>query len=628
MNNFFTIALLFTFYSLIAQDKSPKQIIQFGDTLSVNKRSDIKTINFKKYTSEFTEISTLINGINLGSAQWVDYDSDGLLDIFINGFKIGNDDISNATIFHNKGNNSFSKADVTSFTRTIYGDQDWGDYNNDGHIDLIITGTTSGFNSENITEIHKNLGNNNFSEVSHNIPELSRSDVHWEDLDNDGDLDIFIMGLDRESNFLARIYINEGNDNFEQGPDILTGGNGRINFNVNASVWADLDNDGDIDGVLGFSSKTGGYGVKIFENNGQMSFTEKETSIPQLNYATLDLFDFNNDNLIDIVISGNKVASVSSNAEAAYLVIMKNNGILNFEEYYNKTTGTYWGSIDCGDYNNDGFSDVLINGNGNRTQGSFILENSKDHDFKIKDLNLTSTHSGGAHWGRLSSNNNLDIYIHGSTSGSSSDATSNVFLNNTDVSNMPPTIPTNLYYEINENSFNVSWPASVDDKTGTNGIYYNIELGTSSSTFDIVNGQSTDSGIIKLMKIGNNGSSTSFTFPIEPNKTLYFRVQAIDNSFKSSPFSEVLEIYNPGEENLSVNTVEDTLNLSYSDNHISMKNICNETVEWHIISIDGRIIDRGKIINKHEELISLESGIYILIVSSNKTIKTKKILIK
>ena len=74
----------------------------------------------------FTELPTNVNGINLGSAEWVDYDGDGLLDIFITGFKIGDDDIDNGTIFRNLGDGTFEVVNITNITRIIYGDQDWG----------------------------------------------------------------------------------------------------------------------------------------------------------------------------------------------------------------------------------------------------------------------------------------------------------------------------------------------------------------------------------------------------------------------------------------------------------------------------------------------------------------------
>ena len=535
------------------------RITQFGDTLIHNNFPQKSSFRTLTSIAEFTEISTPINGINLGSAEWIDYDSDGLIDIFINGFKIGDGDITHATIFRNQGNNSFSEVDITSFTRTIYGDQDWGDYNNDGHMDLILTGTSSGFNSENITEIHKNLGNDTFVEVSHNLPRISRSDVHWEDLDSDGDLDIFLMGLDQNLDFIARVYINVGDDVFEEGPNIFSGGSGRINFNNNASIWADFDNDGDIDGVLGYSTQTGGYGVKLFENKGSLNFTEKNTQLPQLNYVELNVFDFNNDDLIDIAISGNKVASTGSNSEIAYMIVLQNMGELQFEEHYNEATGAYWGSIECADYNNDGFSDVLINGNGNNKQGTYILENNQGNDFTYKDFDLTSTHFGGAHWGKLNNDNKLDIYIHGTTSGSSSDATSKIFKNNTTESNTPPSSPNNLEYEIRQDTLYVFWDKSLDDKTGLSGIFYNVELGSNPTTFNIISGQSTEIGIRARIKIGNNGMKSFFKFPNLDNGTHYFRVQAIDNSFSSSTYSEVLEICNPRA------TLQDSLSICQSD---------------------------------------------------------------
>ena len=534
---------------IYSQRPDTKALIQFGDTIHLNNEVSLSSIQpLSSNTNSFTETSAYVTGINLGSAEWVDYDSDGDLDIFINGYNLGGDYISHAMIYRNEGSNTFVKANITIFSQALYGDQDWGDYNNDGNIDLILTGTTSGFNAENVTEIHKNLGNGKFAKISHPLPRMSRSDVHWEDLDGDGDLDIFLMGLNSGSAFIAKIYVNKGDDTFEEGTDILTGGSGRINFNENASIWADLDNDGDIDGVLGYCSQSGGYGVKLYENLGNLNFEEKSTSLPQLNYASLDVFDFNNDNLIDIVISGTNSSVTYSGSEPAILAIMENTGNLIFEEFYNQLIGAYWGSIDCGDYNNDGFSDVLINGFGNNTQGTFILENSPSLNFQLKGYDLTSTHSGGALWGKLNPTSNLDIFIHGTTTNSSVDATSKLFQNENSISNTAPSIPTNINYHISKDTLKVSWTRSEDDNSGNNGIFYNVELGTSPNSFEKINGNSNESGHRKIVEIGNSGTNNSFTLLKFATGTYYFRVQAIDNGFNASEFSEIIEIINPGAE--------------------------------------------------------------------------------
>lgn len=542
--------LIFLFHYSLAFSQSeipPDTVFYFSDTLLIEKYIDERVVSYSDTrinSAGFVGHPSSINGINLGSAEWVDYNSDGLLDIFINGFKIGDGEINHGTIFQNHGQGVFKKADITVFTRTIYGDQDWGDYNNDGNIDLIITGTTSGHNSESITEIYKNMGNNSFIPISHDLPRICRSDIHWEDMDGDGDLDIFLMGLDQNEDFIARIYVNSGNDSFSQGPDILTGGSGRINFTSNTSIWADLDNDGDIDGVLGYSSKTGGYGIKLCENLGSLKFSVKNANLPQLNYSAIDVFDFNNDNLMDLVLSGNKEQAVSSYTSPAYLVIMENTGDLKFSEKYSQTTGAYWGSIDCGDFNNDGYSDILINGIGNNTRSTHILVNSPELVFTKQEFGLSHSTHGDALWGRIIPETSIDIFIHGTTTFSSGDATSKLFLNESDLNNIPPSVPTDISCAIMDGELTIQWNSSIDDYTGLNGISYNVRLGTSKTNFDIIQGLSTDVGSRKVMEIGNNGLNKTFKIDDLAKGKYYFEVQAIDNAFNASPYSQGIEICN------------------------------------------------------------------------------------
>ncbi len=69
---------------------------------------------------------------------------------------------------------------------------DWGDYDNDGDIDLLITGSTMSYpNSNPVTEIYKNEGNNTFSKINNtSIDGVSEGHADWGDFDNDGDLDL------------------------------------------------------------------------------------------------------------------------------------------------------------------------------------------------------------------------------------------------------------------------------------------------------------------------------------------------------------------------------------------------------------------------------------------------------
>lgn len=128
-------------------------------------------------------------------AIWGDYDDDGWLDFYVA------DDGTPNYLYKNNRDGTFS--DVGFQTGTSYSGAGveqgsmgvaWGDYDNDGKIDLF----TTNFDNE-PNALYRNLGNKGFLDVSleTKIAQSSKSLVGWGagfvDFDNDGLLDIFVV---------------------------------------------------------------------------------------------------------------------------------------------------------------------------------------------------------------------------------------------------------------------------------------------------------------------------------------------------------------------------------------------------------------------------------------------------
>ena len=66
----------------------------------------------------------------------------------------------------------------------------WGDYDNDGYLDLLL----SGVGAEGVqTLLFKNNGGNSFTKIATTFPGLRSSNATWFDYNNDGNLDL--LGL-------------------------------------------------------------------------------------------------------------------------------------------------------------------------------------------------------------------------------------------------------------------------------------------------------------------------------------------------------------------------------------------------------------------------------------------------
>ncbi|MDP2364262.1 MAG: FG-GAP-like repeat-containing protein, partial [Ignavibacteria bacterium] len=98
---------------------------------------------------------------------------------------------STTVIYHNNGDNTFTKLDSISLPN-VSGPSCWGDYDNDGDLDIVLIGYSSG---SYISKIYRNDGNNSFTEMtSEDLIGVHRGSIALGDYDNDGDLDIILTG--------------------------------------------------------------------------------------------------------------------------------------------------------------------------------------------------------------------------------------------------------------------------------------------------------------------------------------------------------------------------------------------------------------------------------------------------
>jgi hypothetical protein len=204
------------------------------------------------------------------------------------------------------------------------------DINNDGHLDAFVCHDVA----PNVYYMNDGNGNLQFTQGGLGNSCGNYGSI-WTDYDNDGDMDCFVAkcGCD-PVDLLMR---NEGNGSFSQLGPALGFADGHQSW---SSAWGDLDNDGDMDAVIGSSSS----GIhKLMRNNGDGTFTNATAG------SGLDGFfmqgiewvthDFNNDGLLDILGAGS---------------LLINRGGLTFSA---NTFSPGPGAV--GDVNNDGALDVM-----------------------------------------------------------------------------------------------------------------------------------------------------------------------------------------------------------------------------------------------------------------------------
>lgn len=135
-----------------------------------------------------------------GNIDLADYDNDGDLDAAVIGMLMDPYIPYTINILKNDGTGNFTKITVADFD-LFNSDIDFGDYDNDGDPDLIFSGFTGwwfGNPSQpyNKTEFYRNDGNDTFTFEDFGITAYGFGNQEWGDYDNDGRIDLAITGYE------------------------------------------------------------------------------------------------------------------------------------------------------------------------------------------------------------------------------------------------------------------------------------------------------------------------------------------------------------------------------------------------------------------------------------------------
>ena len=177
---------------------------------------------------------------------WGDYDNDGWVDLYLTG------NLTDNVLYHNNQDGTFDVAEMSatlSLPGVMSGGAAWADYDNDGWRDLYILN-----HGKNV--LFHNDGGAGFSDVTDQagVGDIGKgTTAAWGDYDNDGYLDLFIVNwscypkCDPLDNNQAsdRLYHNNGDGTFSDVSDLLV-----FDKTLGAGFtagFADYDNDGDLD---------------------------------------------------------------------------------------------------------------------------------------------------------------------------------------------------------------------------------------------------------------------------------------------------------------------------------------------------------------------------------------------
>ena len=305
---------------------------------------------------------------NLGwGAAWGDYDSDGYIDIMTVGH-LG----SICQLWHNNGDGTF--ADVTTAAGLLTADGDahgpcWADLDNDGDLDLYVAkGTTKEDKPLNYNDLWRNDGDSTFANIAESSDVTGigcpNRGAYAVDYDNDGDLDLFIPSFfihDRPQGNL--LYRNDGDFQFT---DVAAEAGISEGFRNWGAAWTDYDLDGFIDFVI--TRETA-----LYRNLGDGTFEDVSSAagIGSSDFSNSEAWgDFDNDGYPDLYVATDVVAILyRNNGDGTFTDVTEESGAINTS----RALGADWG-----DYDNDGYLDLYVV---NYSRPNRLFRNNRDGTF-------------------------------------------------------------------------------------------------------------------------------------------------------------------------------------------------------------------------------------------------------
>lgn len=322
--------------------------------------------------------------VQAGGCAGFDIDADGDIDMLYP--QMGS---RQPQLLRNGGTGIFTNITATNFPTMNLSSAcaQFGDIDNDGDLDASLT------NQSQVTRLYRNNGAGVFTDITAtNMPAFtitSAQDVSLVDTDNDFDLDIIVTA---RANVPERMYLNNGSGVFSDATATFALNGSGNNYE---SDWADLDNDGDLDG---FWTSLAGFSEGSSRNNlipsGTLSFTHTTTTISGTNGGDdneITFLDTNNDGRLDIIVGA------LGSLEKLYLT----NPGFTFTFQAGAFNGTNDPTLDGapGDYDNDGRMDyasaVGESGSGNkifRNTGS--VDNQPPKLLRVQSLSSPQTGAG------------------------------------------------------------------------------------------------------------------------------------------------------------------------------------------------------------------------------------------
>lgn len=323
---------------------------------------------------------------------WGDYDNDGWIDLYVTDSEGAN------TLFHNE-EGTLVKSPLSEQVALTYIKSSgtvFADYDNDGWLDLYVV------NDGDANILFHNEKGEGFIDVTEtaNVGDSSHGrSASWGDYDKDGDLDLYIANWSCSPNCghpsqgdRDTLYRNNNDGTFTDVTRSLL--NNKVYGAGFIGSFIDFDNDGDLDIYLVNDAFVNPIGNALWRNDGagcnSWCFTEiseatgSDTVLMGMGLLTGDI---DNDMDVDFFFSNAGAAVLLQNQGNTFSNMTEANGLLL------PNLPVSWGTI-LVDFDNDGWRDIYLAVTETlpaRSTDDFVFINSGDGTFTALESDLTHT---------------------------------------------------------------------------------------------------------------------------------------------------------------------------------------------------------------------------------------------
>jgi len=467
----------------------------------------------------------------------------------------------------------------------------WGDYDNDGLMDLLLAGTPQNFPLQPLhCEVWRNTGAG-FTNILVNLPGVYACSTAWADFDNDERLDILISGVDGRYSFLCEVWLNTA-EGFEKRSELRVT---RPGFSIGAIGrvdTGDFDNDGLVDIAIVARYNEFGF-LQVWRNTGN-GFTNFNYNLPDRSVGSLAAGDVNSDGWLDLAAQG-----IDQGDGVLHLMQVWTNSSFGLEPLA-VVTSIWNGPTTIVDYDSDGREDLAFSGSAalptDLNPSSQIWLNDQNA-FTNSGLILPSFASGSFAWADYDSDGRLDLlatsvradaindyhgsvlrfdasgttsvwsaqigegehaaawadfdndgridFVHSGNNWAAATIPTTLWRNIFPKTNSPPSAPFGLSVTTANGLARLAWQAANDEETPGASLTYNVRVGTTPGGGDVISPMAGLDGARRIPALGNARYRQFLLFRFNPGQTYYWSVQAVDGGLRGGPFAQEAS-FHPG----------------------------------------------------------------------------------